>query len=55
MNSAAGPGQSASGERSVAAHTISGTVTTGDHTRIDHAGTWGDPGTRAGRPGGAGR
>jgi tetratricopeptide (TPR) repeat protein len=29
-----GPGQSASGERSVAAHTISGTVATGDNTRI---------------------
>ena len=34
MNSADGTEQSASGERSVAAHTISGTVTTGDNTRI---------------------
>ena len=34
MNSTAGAGQSASGDRSVAAHTISGTVATGDNTRI---------------------
>ena len=34
MNGTAGAGQSASGDRSVAAHTISGTVATGDNTRI---------------------
>jgi tetratricopeptide (TPR) repeat protein len=34
MNGTAGAGQSASGDRSVAAHTISGAVATGDNTRI---------------------
>ena len=34
MDSTAGPGQSASGDRSVAAHTISGTVLTGDSARV---------------------
>src|SRR6266480_871382 len=34
MNGTAGPGPSASGDRSVAAHTISGMVATGDNTRI---------------------
>ena len=34
MSGAVGAGQSASGDRSVAAHTISGTVATGDNTWI---------------------